>query len=387
MQRLDRPSSTFVALLAAWLAGMAPLRADEAQTLTIVTWGGAYEASQKAAIFEPFTETTGIPLEVVRYDGGIQALRDHLAEGATPSWDVIDMVSAEASVACEEGLLERFDPALLAPAPDATPAADDFIKGAFGGCSVAQLLFATVIAYDDRAFPGEKPQDVADFFDLERFPGKRALRAAPDGLFDWALRAYGVPKSQIYDLLSTERGFDLAFRQLDRIRDELLWWQGGDEPVALLRDGEAAMVTGYNGRFFHAHAVNGLPISVIWDSALLEHASWAIMKGTAKKELAERFIRFATESEQLAAMANRISYGPARRSAMRRVGLHVETGVPMAPHMPTAPPHLAQALHKDQSWYAKTADLRHRRFEAWLNRHFQEGASTDEMAPSAGKDP
>jgi len=336
------------------------------EPLTVVTWGGAYEAAQRAGIFEPFTEATGIELDIVRYDGGLDALRAEVARGGPPEWDVVDMIRSDARAACREGLLEPFSPAVLAPAPDGTPAEEDFIEGAFGECFVAQLVFATVIAYDDRAFPGEKPDSIDDFFDLGRFPGKRALRRAPVGMLDWALRSYGVPRAQIYDLLSTERGLRLAFERLDNIRHELEWWRGGAEPVQMLTSGRVVMAGGYHGRFFRAPAVEGAPISVIWDSALLEHNTWAIPRGTPDRERAEAFIAFATGSEALAAVANRISYGPARRSAQRRVGLHVDTGIPMEPHMPTAPRHLSRALVKDYAWYARTETLRWRRFEEWL---------------------
>lgn len=345
------------------LAGAAA--AEERETLTVVTWGGAYEAAQRAAIFQPFEAETGVELELVRWDGGVEPLRAHLDANAPPRWDVVDMLRSDARASCREGLLAPVDAAILAPAPDGTPAPDDFHDGAITDCFVSQLVFATVIAYDDRAFPGEKPQTIADVFDVERFPGRRALRDAPVGLFDWALRAYGVPRSQIYELLSTERGFRLAFRRLDRIRDDLVWWRDGAAPARLLAAGEVAMASGYNGRFFHARVAEGAPISILWDSALLAENVWAMPAGTAKRALAERFIRFATAAERLAAVANRIPYGPTRRSAMRRVGLHVEAGIPMRPHLPTAPRHLERALVKDYGWYAATEELRRRRFEAW----------------------
>ena len=362
---MRRPRTISLALVLA-LAVVAPGAAAQERTLTVVTWGGAYEAAQRAALFEPFTEATGIAIETVTYNGGVEALRAHLAGDAPPRWDVIDMIRADARTACRAGLLESFDPAILAPAPDGTPPGEDFIAGAIGPCSVSQLVFATVIAYDDRAFPGDKPQSVADFFDLETFPGKRALRKAPAGLLEWALRAYGVPRTQIYDLLSTERGLGLAFRRLDRIRDHTVWWEEGAEPVELLRSGKVTMATGYNGRFFHAQVMEGVPVSIIWDSALLEFNNWAIPKGAPGRDLAERFIRFATTSERLGAIANRISYGPARLSAQRRIGLHATAGIPMRPHLPTAPRHMSQAIVKDYAWYARTAGLRHRWFSDWL---------------------
>lgn len=65
------------------------------------------------------------------------------------------------------------------------------------------------------------------YFDLERFPGKRALRKSPVGLFEWALLSLTVPREQLYDLLSTRRGLDLAAQRLDEIRESIIWWTSG----------------------------------------------------------------------------------------------------------------------------------------------------------------
>ena len=365
--RWQRPVLRAAAPLAAVLFAFAtPAHAEDDRTLTVVTWGGTYEQSQHEAYFEPFEAATGVAVETVRYDGSLDALRAHLADGET-TWDVIDLIRADAVHACEDGLLEKIDPAILEPAPDGTPAQDDFLDGAIQPCSITQLVFSTVIAYDNRAFPGEKPRRIEDFFNTERFPGKRALRKAPVALFEWALMAYGVPRQQLYELLSTERGFDLALAKLESIREELVWWQGGQEPVDLLRQGKVAMASGYNGRFFHARAVEGTPISVIWDGQLLDFNAWAIPQGADDGDLARRFIAFATQTPRLAAQANRISYGPARKSAQRRVGLHVTAGVPMRPYLPTAERHMETAIARDHTWYAQTVDLRQRRFRQWLS--------------------
>ncbi|PAV24709.1 spermidine/putrescine ABC transporter substrate-binding protein [Tamilnaduibacter salinus] len=336
------------------------------EPLTVVTWGGAYEASQRAAYFEPFTEKTGIPVRAVQFDGSLASLRRHLAAGPPVEWDVIDLIRSDAQAGCREKLLEPIDPNLLEPAPDGTPARDDFMDDTITRCAITQLVFSTVIAYNEKAFPGRKPRSIKDFFDLEAFPGKRALRKAPVGLFEWALMSYGVPREQLYDLLSTERGFTLAFRRLNGIRDQLVWWTGGQEPVDMLVSGEVAMASGYNGRFFHARAVEGEPISVIWDGQLLGFNSWAIPMGTDQPDAAREFIRFATQTERMADQSSRISYGPTRKSAQAHLGLHKDTGVPMRPHMPTAPDHLTSAIHRDHAWYARTQALRERLFRRWL---------------------
>ncbi|QPC44184.1 ABC transporter substrate-binding protein [Kaustia mangrovi] len=369
MSRLEGVFLALCAVLAAF--GSAAAQDD---VLTVVSWGGAYEESQRIAYFDPFTRATGVPVAVERYNGGLDGLRAELADGST-GWDVIDMVDADARAACREGLLAPLDPSIFVAAPDGTPAREDFIDGAFLPCAVVQLVFSTVIAYDERAFPGEKPGTVADLFDLERFPGKRALRKEPVALLEWALMAYGVPRAQIYDLLSTRRGMDLAFRKLDEIRDHIVWWEEGEEPAELLKSGKVAMASGYNGRFFEARAVEGAPVSIVWDGQLLDYDVWAIPRGADQPDLAEDFIRFATLPDRMAEQARHIPYGPARRSAMTRIGLHPVTMAPMREQLPTASHRLDTAIWQDSEWYARTEALRHRLFREWLEEGTGSGAA------------
>jgi putative spermidine/putrescine transport system substrate-binding protein len=66
-------------------------------------------------------------------------------------------------------------------------------------------------------------------------------------------------------------------------------------------------------------------------------------------------------------MANRLAYGPARLSSQRRIGLHISTGTPIEPHLPTTLRHSNEALVIDHAWYTRTADLRQRLFDNWLD--------------------
>ncbi len=183
-----------------------------------------------------------------------------------------------------------------------------------GDCSVAQNVFATVIAFDQRAFPGVKPSRVEDFFDLERLPDKRALEKNPDVILEWALLAEGAPASQVYDLLSTDLGLRLALRKLDTIRDQILWWEEVARPAEMLRDGEVSMASGYNGRFFSMAREEGAPVVIVWNGRVIGYDVWAVLATSKQPRLAERFLRFATA--QLARLAERIPYGPAHNSAM-----------------------------------------------------------------------
>ncbi len=129
---------------------------DASASLTVLSWGGAYEHAQRRALFTPFTEAHGVPVAVARYNGGLAALRQAVAENNVP-WDVLDMTRSDAMAACEEGLLEPLPAELVAPAPDGTPAAQDFLPGALGRCFISHSIFATVVAYRRDAFPDVAP--------------------------------------------------------------------------------------------------------------------------------------------------------------------------------------------------------------------------------------
>ena len=344
-------------------ANAASEAADRA--ITVATWGGPYEHSQERAYFEPFTNETGIRIETARYGGGLDELRRQVGSGEV-TWDLLDMTMADNRAACRQGLLEPIDHSTLLPALDGTPAAEDFVDGALTECGVSQIVYAMVVAYNRDAFPGERPSRMKDVFDLRRFPGKRALQKLPEANLEWALRSYGVPRQDLYQLLSTERGLRLAFERLDSIRDQVVWWTAIEQPVELLVSGEAVIASQYNGRLFDAAIVHGHPIEIVWDAQIYELGSWGVPKGTPHLDEVLEFIRFATGTRPLADQARYIAYGPARRSSMQLVSTHAKTGVDMRPHLPTSPANFETAILKDTEWYGSLYDRIKARFDAWL---------------------
>lgn len=326
--------------------------------LTIASWGGAYESAQTSAIFTPFSKASGQALNIVKYQGESDW---YDAQAVRQNWDVIDMTEDQAIQSCKAGELIELDHAQLLDRSDES----DFIDGAFRKCSVAQNLHATVIAFSESAFPGIKPTHVEDFFDLEQFPGKRGVRNSPDAILEWALMAQGVPTGQVYDLLSSDRGMRLAFQKLDSIRDHIVWWDDVDEPARLLRTGAVTMTSGYNGRLFSNNQEQNGSATILWDGRIVAFEVWAIPRSATDVSAALEFIRFALRPESQAALAEHIPYGPTRLSALRRIGLHPNTKIPMREHLPNSLRHSGRALHSDSLWYANTRSFRERRFRAW----------------------
>ena len=342
-----------------------------ADSLTIVSWGGAYTASQTKAYHDPYTKMTGT--KIVNDDSaseGLAKLRAQI-EAKNLTWDIIDMVASDSITACDEGLAMEIDPAeWLAAAPDGTPAAKDFFDGTLvpGGtnCFIPQIVYSTTFGYRIDAFGGKKPTKIADVFDLKKFPGKRALEKKPIGNLEWALIADGVPAKDVYKALDTKAGVDRAFKKLDIIKSQTVWWTKGAQPPQLLADGEVAMASAYNGRLFNAIAVEKQPLGMMWDYQVFDLDGWVIPKGVKNLAEVKKYIKFATDTQRLADQAKYISYGPARKSSAPLVGKHAELGIDMKPHMPTDPNNAKTVLNFDYVWWADHRAEMDERFNAWL---------------------
>ncbi|MDH5558416.1 MAG: ABC transporter substrate-binding protein [Alphaproteobacteria bacterium] len=339
--------------------------AAQADSITVVSWGGAYTKSQIEAYHKPFTKKTGITVNSEDYNGGLAEVKAQV-EAGNVTWDLVDLELSDVVLGCQEGLLESLPLDSLPPAPDGTPAAKDFLPGTLHECAVATIIWSTVYAYDKTKFPNGGPTTMADFFNVEKFPGKRGMRKGPKPNMEFALMADGVPAAKVYEVLSTAEGVDRAFAMLDKIKDHVIWWEAGAQPPQMLADGEVVMATAYNGRIFNAVATENKPFEIVWDGQVWDLDLWSIPKGAKNREAAIDFIKFSTDTQRLADQAAWISYGPARASSIPLIGKHAEAGIEMGPHMPTAPDNFKNALQNDPEWWADHQDELNERFAAWL---------------------
>ncbi|MFH5773109.1 ABC transporter substrate-binding protein [Paracoccus sp. NGMCC 1.201697] len=333
--------------------------------ITVVSWGGAYEKSQVEAYNKPFMAETGIRITMTSADNPAGPIKS-MVESGNVTVDVADLENTDALRLCDEGLLEEIDPASLPAAPDGTPATEDFLDGALTDCAVASMVFSTVYGFDTSKFADQKPSTIADFFDLEKFPGKRGMRKSPKANLEIALMADGVPPQEVYATLETPEGLDRAFAMLDKIKPQTVWWEAGAQPPQLLADGEVAMTTAYNGRLFSAVVTESKPFEVVWDGQVYEYELFGIPKGAPNKDKALEYIKFATGTQRLADQTKWISYGPARKSSLPLVGLFEDGKTEMAKNMPTAEANLQHALRSSvEFWVDRDVEISER-FNTWL---------------------
>ena len=362
----------------ALVAVAAPAFADDmapcdncADSMTIVSWGGAYSASQMNAYHKPYTAGTGV--EIVNDESSSQAVAKlrAMAEANNITWDLVDVEAADAIRLCDEGLAREMDvDGELAAGDDGSTATADFGDMLVSACFIPQIVFSTTFGYRTDMVPEgvEPPTSACDVFDLEKYPGKRALNKQPIANMEWALLCDGVAYEDVYSTLETEEGQARAFAKLDTIKDSTIWWTASAQPPQLLADGEIFMGSAYNGRLFSAIVEKNQPIGMAWDWQMFDLDGWVIPAGLPEDRLARvlHYVKFATDTQRLADQAKYISYGPARKSSAPLVGKHAELGIEMGPHMPTAPDNAKHTFVNNYMWWADYRDDLDAKFQAWL---------------------
>ena len=347
-----RNSTAATALAGALAAGVlmsAP--AAQARDLTIVSWGGAYQDAQRQAYFKPFMDQIKTKMVEESWDGGIGVLRAKIQSKAN-TWDVVQVESEELLIGCEEGLYEKIDWSKLG-------GQGKFIPSAVNPCGVGAIVYNFVLAYDG-ARTKDGPKSWADFWDVQKWPGKRAMRKGPKTTLEIALMADGVKPEDVYKELATEAGVERAFKKLDQIKANIIWWEKGAQPPQLLASGDAAMVVAYNGRISAANKTDKRDFKIVWANSIYTIDSWVIMKDSPNKDAAYNFLAFVNDPKNQAKLPPLIPYGVTTAAATAMIDKSV------LPELPTAPDNFKSVVHLDDKFWLENLDKLNQRFNAWV---------------------
>jgi len=337
--------------------------------ITFTSWTGPYMRSQMLGFVRPYENETNSRVHVAHYGGGISEIRDQV-ESANVIWDVVDLTQADSLRACEEGLLEDLSGIDLPNGSDGTSAKEDFVDGALNDCGVGVIVWATAFAHSASAYADNAPSTIADFFDTDAFPGKRAIRNDPTVIMEWALMADGVAREDVYATLETEDGVAQAFAKMDSIRSGLQLWQAGREPVRMLNSGDVTMSMIWATTGATAAKEEGADFAVNMDGRVIELDLFGIPKGSRFVDEAKDFIRYASSTNSLANMVGFLPNGPTRKSSLSR--LSDDT----LQQIPNGPAYEDKAfIMSDAKWWAANHGRLEEAFQAWLTTGAQQGAS------------
>ena len=344
--------------------------------VVMVSWGGAYTESQKLGYGDPAAKKLGIPIDWVDYSGGLSEIKAQIAAGAI-TWDVIDLYAMDTIIGCDEGLFVEFDfDKDFPPAPDGTPASEDFFTTMPSKCAVGNILYSWTYAYHDEKIGSKKPKKIKDFFNTKKWPGKRGIYKSAMHNLEIALAADGVkPRqggSKIYEILETDAGLDRAFNKIKELctdpKGGCVFWSAGAKPPELLMQGEVVMATGWNGRFFNAEIGEGAPLKQVWDAQGLDYQYMSIVKGGPNQADAMKAVAEMTSTHGLAGSAKYIAYAPWRKSSLKVI----EAGEPwykdgktnMMEQMPTHPNNTKNYFLVDPIFWADNSTEIGERWEA-----------------------
>lgn len=321
----------------------------QAESLTVISFGGTNKDAQDKAFYKPFIAAGKGNIEAGEYNGEMARIRAMVETGQI-GWDVVELETPELKRGCEEGLFETLDWSKLGGKTDLIPAA-------VSECGAGIFVWSTVLTYDAQKLK-KGPASWADFWDVKTFPGKRALRKSAKYTLEIALMADGVKREDVYKVLATPQGVDRAFKKLDQLKPYVQWWESGAQPLQWLVSGDVVMSSAYNGRIGAAQD-EGHDFKIVWDNALYDLDNWAIVKGSKHKALAEQFIAFANQPENQKVYAENIPYGP----------VNIKTSPLLDParlaKLPTAPDNLAVSVQVNSDFWLEHGEDLEQRFNAW----------------------
>ncbi len=328
-----------IAMTAALLMAASPASAKD---LVFTSWGGTTQDAQKASWADPYTAAGGpaVVQDGPTDYGKLQAM----VEANAVTWDVVDVEYDYGLQAAAKGLLEPLDFSIIDKSKLDPRFVSDYQVGSF--------YFSFVLGYNPANFTAEQPKTLADLFDTAKFPGKRTFyKWSAPGVIEAALVADGVAPDKLYPL-----DLDRAFKKLDTIKKDIVWWSSGAQSQQLLASGEAPIGFFWNGRLA-ALAADGAPVGIAWDQNITAADGLVVPKGSANKEAAMKFIAYATSAKGQADFAAASGYAPINTDSAALLDPAVRATLPDAQ---TAP-----QINADMKYWAEHRDEIGTRWYAW----------------------
>ncbi|TFV63969.1 ABC transporter substrate-binding protein [Geodermatophilus sp. DF01-2] len=321
--------------------------AEDSKTLTVVMWGGSAQEAHVQSYVKPWAEVNGV--EILQDQPTDYAKLRAQVESGEVSWGIVEVEPNFSATACEEGLLEKIDTEVV----DTSVLDPQFVNE----CAIPNLQYAFNIAYNTDVFGEDHPTTWEEFFDTEQFPGKRGFwKYVTGGILEAALLADGVPADELYPL-----DVDRAFEKLDTIKDDIVFYETGDQQVQLLASGEAPLVQAWNGRVFQA-AQQGQPVANEFNQHFLSYDQVVIPKGYPNADLAMEWMgHFVTDLQGQAADTRASAYAPVNDKALELLEPEI------LEELPTSEENAAKrATVIDYDWWAENYDAVSERFNEWL---------------------
>jgi Spermidine/putrescine-binding periplasmic protein len=306
-----------------------------ADTLMLAGLGGKVQEDLTATLFTPAAEKAGVELRTESHDG-LAGVRVQVQSGA-PGWDVAHLGAEDCAIGAAEGLFEPLDYSVIN--------ADGIPDGARGENWVGTNTYSVVLAWRTDKYGDNPPKDWKDFWDVEKFPGRRALSVYPQEMMEIALLGDGVEPSKVYPL-DTAR----SLAALERLKPHVsVWWTSGAQSAQLLKDGEVDMEAIWGSRVEGVIA-DGAPVTYTYQDGVRGFGCVAILKGSKNVEAAQKLVANIVSPEIQARIPEMMPYyGPSNAKAFEVKEFSAE----ILAKSNASPENAAKQVVMNPAWWAE----------------------------------
>lgn len=307
------------------------------KSLVMTNTGGDWGLCQRKSFFTPFTAKTGIKV----VDGQFQNDGQIIAMSKAKQYS-IDVVYPSSNLAIGDA-----GKAALEPIDYSKIAKDQLAPGTFTDYAVSIDLYSWVLGYRIDKVGGQPPTSWADFYDLKKFPGKRALPGdidAPAILFS-ALLADGVKPDALLPL-----DVPRALKKLSTIKNNIVWYSSGSQGQELLKSGEVSLGMEYANRVASLRD-GGTPAAIVWNGQIVAGDLVGVAKGNPNASTAMDLIASITSKEVNGTFSYCAAGSPSntQSKANPKIAADLATSHLDLPHVTENSPALATYLAKNRT--------------------------------------
>ena len=334
--------------------GLSNIAKADGHSVMFASWGGGFQDALRSTMLTPAAQKLGIEVEEDTTNG-IQDVRSQISAGAV-SWDVTEQELSVCETLKQEDSLEPLDYNLI----NSSGIPPELVNSHYVGL----LAFTKVISYRQDKFGNNGPQSWADFWDVEKFPGKRGMHGKVNYNLEAALMADGVDKSEIYNVLSTKEGQERAWAKLAEIVPHVtVWYRGGSQSAQILRDGEVDVVHMGHNRV-ESVASSGVDVSYTFQDGTMDVDCLLVPKGAPNYANAMKLINSVLSASSQATLAKTMPLGPVNKYAFDAGVLSIE----QAKNVNTHPDNYDKQLLVDPNFYIGQLDVLTERFDTLIQQ-------------------
>jgi len=314
-------------------------------TLTFVSYGGIYQKGQETTAVKPFEAESGAK---ILSDGPTDYAKIQAqVESKNVTWDVVDTGSTFAIANCGK-LFMPLDTSII----DTSHMPQELVSE----CAVPAMTYGYVMVYNTAKYGPNGPKSWQDFFDIAKYPGKRAINGTPSdiepGILEGALIADGVPRDQLYPL-----DVPRALRKLDTIKGNLMYWETGAEAQQQIESGQPDISFMWSGRAL-AGIKNGATYAANWTDFSPVFDTLTVPMDAKNPKASMALINFMVGPEQQAKLAEATSYAPIHDQAKPNIDAQTRSFL--------ATEHQQQALPIDNKWWGENQPQVIEQWSNWL---------------------